>query len=232
MFVPRAASYRNSPDLLRISVNDRESLSAMYLPNIQATFTILYIHGNAEDLGDIRTDLEKFQQWGFSVFAYDYRGYGLSDGKPNEVNAYQDADAAYHYLTQQLKIPANQIIVYGRSLGGGSAVELATRQPIAGLILQSTFTTAFRVMVPVLIVPFEKFNNLQKLSQVRCPLLVMHGGSDRVVPFQQGQQLYEAAAPPKLFLWEAAAGHNDFMTVAGDRQRRILNSFQELIQKK
>jgi abhydrolase domain-containing protein 17 len=229
MFMPPPASYRPSAELLKIPVNDRENLAALYIPNPQATFTLLYIHGNAEDLGDIRLDLEQLQQWGFSVFAYDYRGYGLSDGQPSEVHAYQDADAAYRYLTQQLKIPAHQIILYGRSLGGGSAVDLASRQPMAGLILQSTFTTAFRVVVPVPIVPFEKFDNLRKISQVRCPLLVMHGGIDRVVPFQHGQQLYAAAAQPKLFLWEPAAGHNDFPSVAGDRQRRILNSFQELI---
>jgi abhydrolase domain-containing protein 17 len=229
MFMPHPASYRPSAELLKIPVNDRENLAALYIPNPQATFTLLYIHGNAEDLGDIRPDLEQLQRWGFSVLAYDYRGYGLSDGQPSEVHAYQDVDAAYRYLTQQLKIPAHQIILYGRSLGGGSAVDLASRQPMAGLILQSTFTTAFRAVVPVPIVPFEKFDNLHKISQVRCPLLVMHGGMDRVVPFQQGQQLYAAAAQPKLFLWEPAAGHNDFPLVAGDRQRRILNSFQELI---
>jgi abhydrolase domain-containing protein 17 len=228
IFQPRPVSYQCTPDLIEVAVNDREKLAALYLPNSQATYTLLFVHGNAEDLGDIRSNLEQFRTWGFGVFAFDYRGYGLSDGQPSEQKAYEDTAAAYQYLTQQLQVPASRIIVYGRSLGGASAVELATQKQFAGLILDCTFTSVFRVILPFPILPFEKFNSLKKMNQVHCPLLVMHGEADRIVPFSHSPQLYAAAAEPKLSFWVPEAGH-DLMAGAGDRQRKILESFQELI---
>jgi abhydrolase domain-containing protein 17 len=231
IFLPQPTSYQDTKDILKLPVSDTEKISAIYLPNAQSAYTLLYIHGNAEDIGDIRPLLDRLHRWGFSVFAYDYRGYGTSDGNPSEHNAYQDADAAYTYLTQQLKIPPKQIIVYGRSLGGGSATELANRYPVAGLILESTFTSAFRVVLPFPILPFDKFSNLVKLRKVRCPVLVMHGQADQTIPIQHGQTLFEAASEPKMSLWIAEAGHNDFTEVAGKRLQQTLVSFQELVEK-
>ena len=230
IFLPPPASYQDTQDILKLPVTDSHQISALHLPNPDATYTLLYIHGNAEDLGDIRPKLEDLHRWGFSVFAYDYRGYGTSDGKPSERNAYQDINAAYTYLTQQLKIPADQIIVYGRSVGGGSATALATQQPIAGLILESAFTSAFRVVAPFPLLPFDKFKNLQNLKKVRCPVLVMHGEADEIIPFRHGQTLYQAASEPKSFLWVPDAGHNDFTWASGDRLQQALVSFQQLLE--
>jgi abhydrolase domain-containing protein 17 len=229
IFMPQPVSYQDTTDILKLSVNHNEQISAVYLPNSQAGFTVLYIHGNAEDLGDIRPVLARLHRQGFSVFAYDYRGYGTSNGTPGEANAYRDAEVAYTYLTKQLNIPADRIIVYGRSLGGGSATEIATRYPVAGLILESTFTSAFRLFMPFPLLPFDKFTNLDKLQKVHCPVLVMHGQADRLIPIQQGRSLYEAASEPKMSLWVADAGHNDFADVAGDRYRQTLLSFQQLV---
>ena len=230
IFLPQPASYPDTKTSLKLSVTQTEQISAIYLPNSQATHTLLYIHGNAEDLGDIRPLLDRLHGWGFSVFAYDYRGYGTSDGNPSERNAYRDADAAYAYLTQQLKIPPEQIVVYGRSVGGGSAVDLASRHPVGGLILESTFTSAFRVVVPFPILPFDKFSNLDKLRKVHCPVLVMHGQADQTIPIQHGQRLYEAAREPKMSLWVAEAGHNDLDQVAGERYQQTLVAFQRLLE--
>lgn len=229
IFLPQPATYQNTKDILRIPVAGTEKISAVYLPNAQAAYTFLYIHGNAEDLGDIRPVLERLNSWGFSVFAYDYRGYGTSDGKPSEDNAYRDADVAYSYLTQQLKIPPEQIILYGRSIGGGSATDLASRHSVAGLILESTFTSAFRAVVPFPLLPFDRFSNLGKLPKVRCPILVMHGQADQTIPIQHGQTLYNAASEPKMSLWVAGAGHNDLTRVAGERHQQALLSFQQLV---
>jgi len=230
IFLPQPASYQDTNDILKLPVTATEQISAIYLSNSQAAYTVLYIHGNAEDLGDVRPFLHRLHSWKFSVFAYDYRGYGTSDGHPSERNAYHDADAAYLYLTQHLNIPAQQIIVYGRSVGGGSAVELASRHPVAGLILESTFTSAFRVVIPFPMFPFDKFANLDKLPNVDCPVLIMHGQTDQTIPIQHAQALYQAAPEPKMSLWVAGLDHN--LTLLDDESyQKTLTTFQRLVEK-
>lgn len=229
IFLPRPASYQDSEDILKIPVSEDTEISATYLPNPEAELLLLYMHGNAEDLGDIRPLLERLQTWGFSVFAYDYQGYGTSDGRPSERNTYKEVEAVYRYLTQQLDIPPEQIIPYGRSVGGGPATYLAAHQEVGGLILESTFTSVFRVVVPFPLLPFDKFPNLRNLQQVQSPVLVMHGTADRTIPVHHGQTLYEAAPEPKLSFWVDGADHNDFTWVAGQQHRETLLAFQELV---
>ncbi|MDM9382429.1 alpha/beta hydrolase [Chlorogloeopsis sp. ULAP01] len=229
IFLPQPSSYQDTNEIIKLTSADGTKLSAIYFFNPTATNTILYVHGNAEDLGDIKVVLEKLRNLGFSVFAYDYRGYGTSEGKPTEKNAYQDIDTAYNYLTQQLKISPQQIIVFGRSVGGGSAVDLAARKPVAGLILESTFISAFRVVVPLRILPFDKFANLDKIKRVNCPVLVIHGKADRTIPVAHGKTLFAAAPSPKLSLWVDGADHNDLAWVAGKRYDEILREFEQLV---
>lgn len=231
IFMPQPTSYQDSNEILKLPVTPEAKISALYLPNPKARYTLLYIHGNAEDLGDIRPQLEQFKQYGFSVFAYDYRGYGTSDGQPSEQHAYQDAKAAYAYLTQELGVKSNRLLVHGRSLGGGSAVYLATQHPVAGVILESTFTSPFRVIVPFPILPFDKFTNLQRLKQITVPVLVMHGEADQVIPIEHGRKLYEAASKAKRFLWVEGAGHNDLPQVAGKQYFQTLKEFETLVGK-
>jgi len=230
IFLPQASTYQDTSDILKLTTADQIQLSAVYLPNPASTYTILYTHGNAEDLGDIQPVLQQLQNTGFSVFAYDYRGYGTSQGTPSERNAYRDIDTAYNYLIQQLGVSPQRIIAYGRSVGAGSAVDLASRKPLAGLIMESAFTTAFRVIVPFPILPFEKFRNIDKIKKVNCPVLVMHGKADEVIPFSHGQKLFAAAREPKRYLWVDEAGHNDFMWVASEQYAKTLREFAQLIQ--
>lgn len=229
IFLAQPSSYQDTPEILKLTTRDRIQISAVYRPNPTSTYTLLYTHGNAEDLGDIQSVLQYLQDSGFSVFAFDYRGYGTSQGTPSERNAYRDIDTAYNYLTQQLGVPPQRIIAFGRSVGGGVAVDLAARKPLAGLIIESAFTSAFRVIVPIPILPFDKFRNIAKIKKVSCPVLVMHGKADEVIPFHHGQQLFNAASEPKQYLWVDGAGHNDFMWVAGDRYRTALQEFAQLI---
>lgn len=230
IFLPQPSTYQDTSDILKLTTADQIQLSAVYLPNPASTYTILYTHGNAEDLGDIQPVLQQLRNTGFSVFAYDYRGYGTSQGTPSERNAYRDIDTAYNYLIQQLGVSPQRIIAYGRSVGAGSAVDLASRKPLAGLIMESAFTTAFRVIVPFPILPFEKFRNLDKIKKVNCPVLVMHGKADEVIPFSHGQKLFAAAREPKRYLWVDEAGHNDFMWVASEQYAKTLREFAQLIQ--
>lgn len=229
IFQPQPASYSDHSQILKLTSANGVKISAIYLANKSAKYTILYSHGNAEDLGDILPVLQEIQNMGFTVFAYDYQGYGTSAGQPSVAKSYQDIDAAYTYLTDRLGILPDRIIVYGRSVGGGPSVDLAVRQPVAGLILESTFVSAFRALTQVPIYPFDRFANLSKINQVNCPVLVIHGREDRVVRFWHGQALYAAAREPKSFLWVDGAGHNEVMWVAGDRYSQALKDFAQLL---
>ncbi len=236
IFLPRSSSYSNVQELvgsreqgLMLNSSNSNQIAAVYLPKPGANYTILHSHGNAEDLGDVLFILRKIQGLGFNVFAYDYQGYGQSGGTPSETNAYADINAAYSYLTQSLQIPATQILVYGRSIGSGPSVDLASRQPVGGLILESPFLSISRFLASFNIFPFDKFPNLAKITQVRSPVLIMHGRKDQVIPFAQGEELYNAANPPKQNLWEDTAGHNDFIDAAGERYDRVLKEFQLLV---
>ncbi|PZO42513.1 MAG: alpha/beta hydrolase [Shackletoniella antarctica] len=230
IFLPPPASYSDTEAILKVPVTADQDISAIYLANAEADYVLLYIHGNAEDLGDIRPVLERLYAWGFGVFAYDYRGYGTSDGSPSEANAYEEVIAAYTYLIEQLGIPPERIIVYGRSVGGGPATALAANYAVAGLILESSFTSAFRVIAPFPVLPFDKFPNLDNLREVQAPVLVLHGEADATIPIDHGRALYEAAPDPKLSLWVSEAEHNDFTWVAGDRHREALLELQQLIE--
>ena len=216
IFLPQPASYEDGDNILKIETEDGVYISALYLPKTEAEFTILHSHGNAEDIGDLREFLEDFNNKGFSVFAYDYQGYGTSEGRPSEKNAYRDIEAAYEYMVGELGIPSNRIIALGRSVGAGAAVELVRRQKLGGLILESAFTSALRAAMRVRLFPFDKFNNIDKIKGINCPILVIHGRVDSIIPIRHGERLFEAANEPKSHFWVDGAGHNDLAMVAGD----------------
>lgn len=218
--------------MLELKTVGGDQISALFLQNEQAAFTILYSHGNAEDLGTVRDKLEALRRMGYSVLGYDYEGYGLSHGKPSEDAAYRDINAAYEYLTVAQRVPSDRIIAYGWSLGGAVAADLASREPLAGLVLESTFVSAFRVMTRVPLLPFDKFRTLAKLDRVGCPVLVMHGDQDEVIEFWHGQTLYEQAKEPKRKLWVSGAGHGGLESLAGDDYRRALTEFTDLLPRK
>jgi hypothetical protein len=108
-------------------------------------------------------------------------------------------------------VPSNCIIALGRLLGGGVTVDLASRRPLGGLIIESTFVTAFRVLTKIPLFPSDKFRNISKIKNVNCPVLVIHGEDDEVIPFWHGEKLFQQANEPKLSLWVDGAGHNNFL---------------------
>ncbi|MDY6804185.1 MAG: alpha/beta hydrolase [Cyanobacteriota bacterium] len=229
IFLPRPSSYSDNGDFIDLTSGAGVKITGLYLPNPQARYTILYSHGNAEDLGDILPRLRDLRDIGFAVFSYDYRGYGLSEGRPTVGGAYEDINAAYDYLRQELKVPAERIIVYGRSVGSGPSVDLASRMPVAGLVVESGFVSAFRVGIPVPLYPFDKFPNINKIDKVDAPVLIMHGDADEVIPFSHAKQLFAEAGEPKLSMWIAGGGHNNFLEVARDRYVEKMQEFVEVI---
>jgi len=132
IFLPHPSSYKDTAEILKLTSANGNKISALYLANPSAKFTLLVSHGNAEDLDDDRDWLEKLRRAGFSVFAYDYQGYGTSEGKPSEQALYDDENAAYDYLVAKLKTAPQRIVIFGRSVGSGPAVNIAARRPAAG----------------------------------------------------------------------------------------------------
>lgn len=194
----------------------------------------LWFHGNAGNishrLDNLRLLHEKLQ---LNVFLFDYRGYGQSQGQPSEKGTYLDGQAAFNYLRSRSDVDPQRIILFGRSLGGGVAVELASREKVYGLILESPFTSVpdmAKKVVPLLpLGPIirTKYDSLSKIGRVQAPLLVIHGDMDEIVPMEQGMRLYEAAGDPKELYIIPGAGHNDTYMVGGEEYFQALARFVE-----
>jgi abhydrolase domain-containing protein 17 len=225
IFPSRHSGYPDGPDILKIQTSDGGIISAVYLSNTNAAFTILHSHGNAEDLGDIRPILEMFHDAGFAVFSYDYRGYGTSDGKPSARHAQRDAEAAYRYLVETLRVAPERIIVHGRSVGAALALHVAAREPVAGVILESPFVSAFQVLTVIRVSPLDKFRNIDLVRKIHQPILIIHGTRDQTIPFWHGQELYDAANEPKSCLWVNGAAHDDVMWVGENQYWDAIGDF-------
>lgn len=224
IFQPHPSSYRDGTNILKLTTASGKRISAVYLSNPGARHTLLVSHGNGEDLGDDLPWLEELRAAGFGVLSYDYEGYGTSEGRASEAAAYRDQQAAYDYLLRAGLAP-ERIILYGRSVGSGPAIWLAAQRPVAGLVLQSPFLSAFRVLTRVTILPFDRFPNYKRIGRVRCPVLVMHGTADEVIGVHHGKAMYELVSAPKRSLWVQGAHHNDFNEAGHDQYLQALRQF-------
>jgi fermentation-respiration switch protein FrsA (DUF1100 family) len=171
------------------------------------------MHGNAGNISHRAAFYEAWHEFGVNVFAFDYRGYGQSAGKPSEEGTYLDAQAAFAWLAQK-GFPGPKIVALGKSLGGGIASELALRENIGGLILQNTFTSIPDIgsemfpWLPIRRMARIQYDTLRKLPRIHVPVLVAHSPKDRTIGFEHAQRNFAAANPPKMF-WELAGGHTD-----------------------
>ena len=229
IFLGRDSGYEEGEAIVKIEARGGTQLAAVYLEEPNSEFTILFSHGNAEDIGDLRDFFELFVDEGYSVLGYDYRGYGRSEGRAAEKNVYEDVESVYEYLVRDLNTPPEEIIAVGRSVGAGVALQLACEKELGGLILESAFVTAFRVITRVPLAPFDKFRNIDKIKRVGCPVLVIHGKADRVIPFWHGEKLFKEAIEPKLKFWVDGAGHNDLFWVAGERYWEVLQELTSAV---
>ncbi|HLH52670.1 MAG TPA: alpha/beta hydrolase [Verrucomicrobiae bacterium] len=174
---------------------------------------LLFCHGNAGNISHRLDAVRGLLSTGVSVFLFDYRGYGRSRGRPSEEGTYSDAEAAYRWLESK-GFAGKKIVLFGESLGGGVAAELATRLPVAGLVLQSTFTCIPDIgaelfpWLPVRFLARINYDTHSKLPRIKVPVLIMHSRADRLVRFQHSQRNFAAANSPKLFC-ELAGDHND-----------------------
>jgi abhydrolase domain-containing protein 17 len=214
LFPAPASSYQDTPDQNKLPSPDGNKITAIFLPNPQASHVLLFGHGNRMDLGLAEERLQAFRDHGWAVFAYEYPGYGTSTGQPSESGCYAALFAAYAYLTALREIPPEKIVLYGLSLGSGPAVDLASREPVGGIILEGAFTSVFRVLTHWKILPWDKFDNFEKIPRVQAPLLVIHAEKDQTVPFWHGQTLFARHHGPKQHLWIPSAHHNNILEMA------------------
>ncbi len=229
IFQPPAPSYKDDASILKLRTSDGETIAARFYENDPAAHTILFSHGNAEDIGHLDPFVRQIRDQGFAVLTFDYRGYGLSEGSPSEAKSYKDIEAAYDHLVNDRKVPAEQIILHGRSLGGAVAADLAARKPVGGLILESTFTSAARVLTGFKIFPFDRFNTISKIPAVTCPVLIIHGKLDATISFHHGEKLFAAANGPKYSLWIDDAAHNDLFNIARKTYLAAITDFSKTL---
>ncbi|MGO4880893.1 MAG: alpha/beta hydrolase [Bryobacteraceae bacterium] len=211
---------------------DQVRLHAWWIETPGSRLATLYLHGNGGNLANRPGHLREMIAAGSSVLIPDYRGYGKSDGRPTERGLYLDADAAYDHLIGMGYSP-DKIVVQGESLGAAVAVDLASRRPCAGVILECPFTSfsaeAGRFVPWIGRLFASGFQTRRKIGRVHVPVLVIHGDEDRTVPYDMGRAVYEAANEPKWFWTVEGAAHQDIVAVAGDRYHARLLEFHEYI---
>lgn len=221
-----------APDGLSfLDVGEGVRLSVLHLERPGARRTVLFSHGNAEDLADIAAHLAELStRLDVSVLGYDYRGYGKSGGRPGEAAAYADEERIYRHLVGARGVPPERIVLHGRSLGGAVAADLASRVPVAGLVLESTFASSAALVFSFPIFPFEPFPVAKKVARATCPTLQLHGSRDTVVPPWHARHLHDAsAARSKRLVVVEGAGHDDVADVAGDAYFESLHAFLETL---
>jgi len=210
------ASYRDNNRIYKITLPDQTRISATEYSVKKPDFHIIYNHGNGVDLGVLENHLKTAsERLNCSITAYDYPGYGTSQGKPTESSVFATADAVYTNLKSK-GVKNSKIIIWGRSVGSGPAAYLAQKYPAAGLILESPFKSAFTVLTRIPIVPFDKFDNISRIDKIDSPFLIIHGTNDQIIPFSHSKELYKAAEEPKSKLWIKNAGHNNLAEVGGN----------------
>ena len=200
---------------------DDTKLFGWYVDVPHSPATLLWTHGNAGNIIHRLDNLAELYRLGLSVFVFDYRGYGRSEGHPSEKGLYQDGLAAYDYVAKTRRIPATRIIIFGRSLGASVAGEISASRPVGGVILESSFPSVpavARLYYPWLPAHWllrGRFNLLDRLPRIQAAVLVIHGDRDTIIPLQLGQQVFEAAREPKSFYVIHGADHNNTYIVGG-----------------
>jgi fermentation-respiration switch protein FrsA (DUF1100 family) len=225
-----------------LTTADGVRVHAFFVPSLSdatagAPRAILFLHGNAGNASHRLPNAVELARLGANVLLLDYRGYGLSEGRPNEQGVYADARAGLADLLEARGYPESRVVLFGRSLGGAVAVDLAVDRDFAGVILESTFSSARDAArsffgPPAALLAGSRFDSASKIARLRSPLLFFHGDRDRIVAYDLGKRLFALAPEPKAFETLVGAGHNDTVIVGGrpyfERIRRFLDEVAPL----
>ena len=215
-----------------LTADDGTKLYAWWIPNDAAKFTFLAFHGNAGNVADRTTVYEFLKGTPGNVLALEYRGYGPSEGTPSERGVYRDAEAAYMYLVKRKGIDPKTIVSFGQSLGTAVATHLAAQHEVGGVVLEAPFPSASRVarkfywfLPGVGLLVRSHFDTEERLKEINAPILIVHCKHDPVMPFLFGQEVYNAARPPKDFLEINGQCHEEASVIAPDNYRVALREF-------
>lgn len=217
-------------EAVRLTTRDGLQLAGWFVPHPRARATLLFLHGNAGNISHRLDSIRLFHDLGLAVLIIDYRGYGESEGQPTEAGTYHDAAAAWEYLVGQRHLASGEIVIFGRSLGGAVAADLASRTQPGALFLESTFVSvpdmAARLYpwLPVRWLSRYRYDTGAKLAAITAPLLIAHSADDEIIPYAHGRRLFELAREPKRFL-ELRGAHNGGFLVSREAYARAVDSF-------
>ncbi|MBN2130775.1 MAG: alpha/beta hydrolase [Sedimentisphaerales bacterium] len=217
--------------------SDGVALHGWYVPADDARCTVLLCHGNAGNVMHRLDLLGFFHSLGLSCFVFDYRGYGRSAGRTTEAGTYLDARAAYDWLVRDKSLPADRIILLGRSLGGSIAAHLACRVLACSLVIEGAFTSfadiaaRYYPYLPVRRFVWFRYDTQEYIEDVNCPVLILHSRADGIVPFEFGARLFQAANGPKRFV-EIRGGHNDGLAASGSLYKETWQMWLDFLQQR
>jgi len=230
VFQPPDATYTRDANLIWLNTSEHEVIPAFFIDK-DFKYTLLFSHGNAEDLGMI---IQYFREVSHilevNVFAYEYTGYGMSTGEAHEQALYADIEAAFKYLRDIIGVPWEQVILYGRSIGSGPSVHLATKTAVRAMVLQSPLLSIYRVALHTRVtLPGDMFPNVDRIGKVNCPVYIVHGTKDEITPFWHAEDLVrntreECAYPP---FYVENGGHNNLEIVA---RQQFWDNFRKFLQ--
>ncbi|MCS3902771.1 fermentation-respiration switch protein FrsA (DUF1100 family) [Methylohalomonas lacus] len=221
-------------ETVELRISDEVVLHGWFIPAHNSRGTVLYLHGNAGNISHRLVMLEMLNHLGLSTLIIDYRGYGNSSGQPSERGTYADAEAAWNHLTLERDIKPDEIIIYGRSLGGAVAAWLAARVEPAGVILESTFVSmqslaqSIYPYVPVGLLLRNEYPVRENVTAIRSPLLLIHSPDDEIIPYSHAEKLFEAASGSRE-LKTISGKHDQGFLDSGDSYRNILNKFSQQV---
>lgn len=236
IYYPTAGIERTPGDVglryedVSFNVDDGPKLNGWFIPAEGARAVILYCHGNAGNISHRIEIIKILNSLKLDIFIFDYRGYGRSEGSPSEKGLYRDARAAYNYLVSREDVARERIVVYGESIGGNIAIDLASKVEVAALISESAFSSAYdmgKILFPYLPVGWLitiKYDAMSAIKDVSIPKLIMHSRDDEIVPFDLGEKLYKAALEPKEF-YEMRGSHNEAIYIATGEYKARIDAF-------
>ena len=218
-----------------LTASDGVRVHGWHIPG-RSRITLLWFHGNSGNIGHRADGIALLSRHvGVGVFIIDYRGYGMSEGRPSEKGIYRDAEAALEYLIEEMGLdPEREIVLFGRSLGAGVAAEMAARYRVRGVVLESGFTSirdmakvgsANLFVWPIMRLMEARYDSLSKMSRIESPVMVIHGDRDDTIPYEMGERLYAAAPDPKRFYRVHGGSHNDTYIAGGEAYYDALSQF-------